>query len=466
MEKHIQRSILRGLLLLVCPFSAAHGEELTVGKSADFATVQEAVNAASPGDNIVIHDHEDDEKVTLTTDGTEDKRIVLSALPDVVFRGRIVMRGNYWDVSDLTIIDAGDGDSDTIRIQADHNRLLRLDISGGNRDGIDGGGNNNQVLDSLIHNFDAGDSDAHCIVLNPGAENWTISGNQLFDCSGDGIQLFSQGPERTILNTRIENNDIYYTGSIKRTENALDIKNANGLVIAGNRMFGFDSNKVVVFQKAPANIDMHCNQIYSGANGIEFRGEDGGIVENVNFSNNLIYGIEGYALKFDDAHNATVFHNTFVDIGSDGLRIEGEGLQGGALQNNLWVRTGNIDGGSFDADHNGFFAVKKNAIASSTNVNADPILDDQRKITPGSPMENAGIDVGLPFADTAPDLGAHEIGEDPCSSLNRPIPNGKTKQNSGCQATTNTTPSNWWLACLLFALCLRPRPRTHTTALG
>jgi hypothetical protein len=96
--------------------------------------------------------------------------------------------------------------TDAIRISGGYNRIVAIDLHGGDRDGIDGGGIGNEVRDSSIHDFDAGESDAHCIVLNPGAEDWVIAGNQLFDCSGDSIQLYAAAAARDIRNVRIERN--------------------------------------------------------------------------------------------------------------------------------------------------------------------------------------------------------------------------------------------------------------------
>ncbi len=112
----------------------------------------------------------------------------------------------------------------------------------------------------------------------------------------------------------------------------------------------------------------------------------------------------------------TSLNNTFVTAAKDGLRIEGAGLAGGAVRNNLWVDTGNVDTGSFDADHNGYFNAPTD-IASSSDVNGDPLLDAQYRLMSGSPMIDVGVDVGLGFVGSAPDLGFSESGDlDPCAA--------------------------------------------------
>lgn len=400
------------LVILVAP-TLAHAAELSVGSGQTHATVQQAVDAAQPGDVILVHDGAYTEDVDITSSGDEAARITLrpadGASPTLT--GRMTIDGAFWDIVGLTLV-ARPG-ARGIRLRGDDNRILGVELSGGEQNGIDGGGLRNEVRDSHIHDFDAGDSDAHCIVLNPGAEDWVIAGNDIHDCSGDCLQLYSQGVETSIKNLTVENNHLYFTGAISRTENAIDVKNGDGIVIRNNRMHGFPDNKVVVFQKGPINIELSCNEMYDGFTGVEFRGEDGGVVENVVFTRNLMHDFTSYALKFDGTQLAQVFNNTFVSIGSDGLRIEGAGLDSGAIRNNLWVDTGNVDAGSFDASHNGYFNASTD-IAGEGDVTGDPLLDAAYRLEDGSPMIDAGLDVGLPLVGVAPDIGWHELGLDGC----------------------------------------------------
>lgn len=424
------------LCLLLLP-SVAQAADLNVGSGQTYATVQEAVDAAQPGDVILVHDGSYVEDVDITSSGDANARITLqpadAASPTIT--GRITIDGDFWDITGLTLI-ARPG-ARGIRLRGDDNRILGVELSGGDDNGIDGGGRGNEVRDSHIHDFDAGASDAHCIVLNPGAEDWVIAGNDIHDCSGDCLQLFSQGVETSIKNLLVENNHLHFTGAIMRTENAIDVKNGDGVVIRNNRMHGFPDNKVVVFQKGPVNIELSCNEMYDGFTGVEFRGEDGGTVQNVVFTRNVMHDFSSYALKFDGTEQADVFNNTFVAIGSDGLRIEGAGLDGGAVRNNLWVDAGNVDAGSFDASHNGYSNASTD-IGGPDDVTGAPLLDAMYQLQDGSPMIDAGLDVGLPFAGGAPDIGWHELGGDGCD-----VPMGGTGgagSGTGGSSTTGAGP--------------------------
>ncbi len=425
--------------------TTAFAADLHVGAGQTYATVQEAVDAAAAGDVILVHAGQYDGDVDTTAVGTDSARITLQAAGDgeAVINGRVTLDGDYWDVTGLTFVARAGADG--FRVRGDHNRLIDIELSGGDSDGVDGSGIGNEVRDSRIHNFDAGASDAHCIVLNPGAEEWVIAGNELYDCSGDTIQLYASTFERTIIDVRIEYNVMYFTGALSRTENALDVKNADGLVVFGNVMYGFPDNKVVVFQKGPANIDMQCNVMFDGFTGVEFRAEDGGTVENVIFARNLMHDYSSYALKFDGTVGAEVYNNTFVDIGNDGLRIELAGLDGGSVRNNLWLRTGNVDTGNFAADHNGFFEVGNNAISSGSDVEADPLLDTDYYLGAGSPMIDMGVDVGLPFAGAAPDIGWFESeleGCDIASSSSSGTGGGSTSSGTGGGTSSGSSSSS------------------------
>lgn len=392
--------------------------DLPVGPGQTYTTIGDAVADAMPGDVITVAAGEYTEDLDLSKSGARGAPIRIEAVREgaAVLIGSIELDGSDWELVGLAVqVPAG---TDGISVGGSRNLFLRLDLTGGDRDGIDGGGTDNTVQDSVIHGFDGGDADAHCIVLNPGAERWTITGNELFDCSGDGVQLYADAATRTILDTTIEDNLIYYTGAIVRTENAVDVKDADGLVIRRNVMWGFPDNKTLVFQKGPANIEVSCNVMSDGFTGVEFRAEDGGTVENVVFAHNSMTGFTQYALKFDGVVGADVHDNTFVGIDGDGLRLEGLSVEAALVRNNLWVSTTQIENdGDVTADHNGFWMVDDVQIGSATDVLADPMLDADLRLMAGSPMIDAGVDVGWPFEGAAPDIGWDELDGDPCGEL-------------------------------------------------
>jgi hypothetical protein len=392
--------------------------DLDVGAGQRYATISDAVAVAMPGDVVHVHPGTYAESLDLAGSGAKGMPIRIESVEAgmAILQGTIGIGGSDWEIVGLTIqAPAGD---DTIEPQGARILLEGLEVSGGDRDAVDGGGTDVTIRDCSIHDMDNGDNDAHCIVLNPGAERWTIENNELYDCSGDGVQLYSDDVERSILDTRIVGNLIYKTGAIARMENAIDVKNGEGILIRGNVMYGFDTNKTLVFQKGPAQIEVSCNDMRDGFTGVEFRGEDGGTIEGVVFAHNLMAGYDQYTLKFDGTVGAEIYNNTFVDVVGDGLRLEIETLQQGIVRNNLWVNASEIENdGDMMFDHNGFWNVESNGIASDSDVNADPLLDADHRLMPGSPMIDAGVDVGLPAAGNAPDIGWDEVDGDPCGDV-------------------------------------------------
>jgi hypothetical protein len=382
--------------------------------------ISQALAGAQPGDVVQLASGTYTEDLNLDGGGTAAQPITLKGQSGSVLVGHIEIGGNYFRLEGF-VQQSPTGGKDAIKLSGDHNVITGIELVGSaddDGDGIDGGGIGNEVHNSHIHGFvgkdSAGDiADAHCIVLNPGAEDWIIQDNELHDCSGDGVQLYASDPARDIKNVHIEGNTIYWSQAISLMENAVDVKNADGLFIVGNTMYGFTGNKTLVFQKGPANIHVSCNQMYGGFTGVEFRGE-GGTVENVEFTRNLMHDYTDYALKFDGTLNASVFNNTFANAAKDGLRIEGAGLDGGTVRNNLWVETGSIDSGAYTADHNGYFNTATD-MASPSDVNGDPLLDADFHLVAGSPMLDKGVDVGLPFTGSSPDIGFHELGGEPCA---------------------------------------------------
>ncbi len=394
--------------------------DLDVGAGQTYATISDAVAVAAAGDTVRVHPGTYAENLDLSTSGAEGMPIRIESVRagQAVLQGAIEIDGSDWEIVGL-VVEAPLG-TDTIKPNGARILLEGLEVSGGDRDGVDGLGVDVTIRDCAIHDMDGVDRDAHCIVLSPGAERWRIEGNELWDCSGDGVQLYSKDAERSIRDTAIVGNLIYKTGAVARMENAVDVKNGEGILVRGNVMYGFDTNKTIVFQKGPASIEVSCNEMRDGFTGVEFRGERG-TIEDVVFAHNLMVGYEQYALKFDGVVGAQVYNNTFVDVTGDGLRLEEESLQQGIVRNNLWVNTDSVESdGDMVFDHNGFWNVPDNQIPGDADVNADPLLDAQYRLGDGSPMIDAGVDVGLPSAGAAPDIGWDEVDGDPCADIEMP----------------------------------------------
>ena len=385
-----------------------------------------------PGDTLLLRGGTYTEGIALPRDGSSGKRLVIRAYPNekpVISTSGAVLTLNrdYWLIEGLTF-DHQNAATDAARISGSHNIIRRCEFRHGQRDGIDASGSsrNNVIESCTIHDFVwKPGSDAHGIVINPGAQDWAIRNNIIYNCGGDGIQLYADDSTPVAdysKNISITGN-IFYTTLGSDSENALDFKGVDGCLVEANEMYGF-ANKAWVVQKGCRNITGRYNRIHDSQRGMEFRGEGGKTQANIRLFKNVLYNIQAYyAVKFDGVANVEMANNTIANIKATCLRIEGEGVQGGYFRNNLIYQAEAPSlAATFDCqfDHNGWFrALPKNLSGAGDRSGDDPRFTNAAAsdftLQANSPAVDAGVNVGLAFKGVAPDLGAYELGEIPLS---------------------------------------------------
>jgi hypothetical protein len=363
-----------------------------------------------------------------------NEKVILTGASGV----RITINKDYWTFDGL-IIDQANLPTRAVSIAAKHIIIKNAEIRNGQRDGISiGHAAFVTIQDSYIHNFMRIENgqriDAHCIVLNTGARQTTtdikIHRNRIERCSGDGMQIY--GVTGQPISTYAKNIEIidntFSDGTAEPglTENALDFKAGDTVVVRGNTMTGYQNNKTIVVQKGCRNITVEYNILSYGLSGLEMRQEGGlnFLQKNPRVIGNIVHHMRTYALKFDGVVNATVVHNTLAYIGAEPLRFESTlgssapSVHGGLIKNNLIYVTSasprlqapltNIDVG-----YNGWFQAGAGDFSRSTDTKGpdpffvNPALDDYH-LQLGSPAIDAGTAVGLAFFGAAPDLGALE----------------------------------------------------------
>jgi hypothetical protein len=258
-----------------------------------------------------------------------------------------------------------------------------------------------------------------------------IQRNTIESCSGDGLQIFGetgQDPSTFAKNIEIVDNtflDGTTDTQLGLTENALDFKAGDTVLVKGNTMSGYKNNKTVVVQKACRNITFENNILLNGDRGIEMRQEGGEnfIQENLTVIGNIFEGMEGYALKFDGVRNISVLHNTFVNIQGNSIFFESSlgssvpSAENGLVQNNLMFLSGSgrikDPISNIDIGYNGWFQSTPDDLSDPTDIlGSDPQFVDpennQFDLQATSPAIDKGTPVGLPFSGAAPDLGARE----------------------------------------------------------
>ena len=416
---------------------------------APFHTIQEGLNHLAPGDTLWLRGSKEgarvyNENLVLPISGTVSQPITVTVYPAerVMLTGttgtRLRIDKDYWTFDGLLIDQAGLA-ADAIKINAQHIAIKNAEIRNGHRDGISiEEAGFVTIQDSYIHDFmwvsDGQRLDAHCIIIktnrSPNITNITIHQNMIERCSGDGIQVFGvtgQDVSTYAKNIVITNNTFIDGTTVPGlTENALDVKAANTVVVHGNTMTGYKNNKAIVIQKGCRNITVEDNIISHGLSGIEMR-QEGGLAflqANHRVVGNLLHHLASYALKFDGVEDVVVIHNTLAHLGTEAFRFESSlgtsvpAVNRGMIKNNLIFAAGKAPTGvarlsQVEVGFNGWFLATPSGMSSpSDTTGTEPLFTDitngRYALQAGSTAIDAGTSVGRAFIGSAPDLGAFE----------------------------------------------------------
>lgn len=359
--------------------------------------ILDAIANASPGDKILVHagNYSFNTTIRLTSSGTSAMVISLVAHPDDATRPKfdfssmaenssnrgISLSGDYWHVKGIDVFAAGDNG---MNISGDNNVIEFCTFSENADSGlqIGGGGSNNTILNcDSYYNADASveNADGFACKLDAGTGNKFI-GCRAWQNLDDGWDGYLRGADD--ITTYYENcwafkNGILKNGSVGGgdgngfktggSDDKLLKHNAiyKNCIAAGNVVDGFDHNSnrgdITLF---------NCSGYNNGRN-INF--VSGNIANSLIIKNSLSLGGSG------DSYLATS-----TDI-----------------TNNSWQ-----DGLSATVED--FVSLDGDLLKSPRN--ADGSLPDIGflKLIPGSDLIDKGVDVGLPFNNAAPDLGAFE----------------------------------------------------------
>jgi hypothetical protein len=389
-------------------------------------SIQKGLDNIGAGDTLYVRGDSQGRIYQETLDfpsGTSSKPVSLKAYPGekviVKTSSKMGMSGSYMVIEGIVFDHQNDG-SDFFSIKGNYITFRNCEIRNGARDLFDVSGDYLTIDDSVIHDAKWSGGDAHCVVANPGTKGLTLRGNTIYNCGGDGLQMYASDSTSTSsysTDLLVEGNTFYnqpgFTG-----ENALDFKGVNNALIKNNEMYGFSTNKAFVVQKGPSNIHVENNVIHDSHRGVEFRGEAGKSQSGQKFIGNVLYNFDEYALKFDDVSDSVVYHNTIDNGGGDSIRIEGGGLKNSKIKNNLIYNTGSpkTEGMSnVEHDHNGWFSSSAGGLSGTGDITgSNPGFvnagSHDYHLTSTSPAIDKGVDVGLPYSGSAPDLGAYEYG--------------------------------------------------------
>lgn len=390
-------------------------------------SINDKLKVLQPGDTLLVRAGTYNESLSLPRDGQSGKYLVLKAYPNekpiITNSTTLLTLSKQWWLIQGLIFDQQGAASDAIKISGSNSILRGCELRNGKKDGIDGdkGSTNITIENCAIYDFvNQPGVDAHGIVVDPGAIGWKILKNKIYNCGGDCIQIYAEDthPVSDYSKDFTISGNTFYTTLGSNSENGLDFKGIDGCVVDGNELYGFQ-NKAWVVQKGCRNITGSNNIIHDSERGIEFRGEGGKSQENIKLVRNVLYNIQKYyVIKFDYVANVELYHNTLANSPVIAIRVEGQGISSGKMQNNL---ISNCGGASVSAtfnvtsNYNGWFNSDAGDMAGANDVTgSDPKFVNAAqanfRLASASPAKDKGVNIGLPFTGARPDLGAYEIG--------------------------------------------------------
>ena len=415
-------------------------------------SISDQINAASPSSVITLEARTYSEDLIITHSGTSSSPITLrgAGIDQTIIHGRIVLTNS---ASSIVIeglsIDASDSGEDGIRLTANnaHITLRNLHLYDGKSSGhygirVGDGSSDILIEDCHVHHFTGGGTDSHGIGIMA-ARNVTVRRCKIHDNQGDGVQSNTQDAGLSsprASNILIEANEIY-----SNTENAIDIKSTLGVQVIGNTIYhyrpsGSSDGTAIQVQYGARDVVVSANTVWDAVQGLEVtRGRKNGsdypeAPDQIKLHHNYFHDTvldsaastgSGNGITLRAGSNIQVYNNTFARIANTGLYL---GKASSEKASNVDVRNNVLQGAANDADFSDPASSTPNLIFDYNHYSTgkvdgktlahwlgqsvekhassgDPALDANGAPSAGSPLTDSGVNVGLPFSDSAPDRG-------------------------------------------------------------
>lgn len=356
---------------------------------ADFATIQEALDVAGPGDTVEVAAGLYFEQIEFPTSGTVGSPIVLrpqegatpildgsgaSAQNMVLINSKSYLRIEGFEIRNHLGVSDGSG----IRVLGSARGVEIVgnvihDIRGSDAMGITVYGNEPQPIEDLVIQgnqiFDCEPAHSEALVLNGNVRAFVIADNVVRDVNNIGIDMIGGELDIQPDPTLVAREGVVRGNVVERANSDYEGGYAGGIYVDGGRDIVIENNRV-----SESDIGL---EIGAENNGLVTRDV---IVRNNVFSFNekagiAVGGFEAAAgrANFNQIRGNTFFHNNTVGENGQGTHFPGGGIaelwfqygEGNVVEGNLVVAgpenflVASFDPGSvsaFEIDHNLYFS--------------------------------------------------------------------------------------------------------------
>jgi hypothetical protein len=381
-------------------YVATNGSDTGTGSESDpFLSIVKAVSMVQTGETIFVRGGTYNlvATIVIAKSGSNVSPISLFAFPGehpiLDFSGQsfgssnrgITLTGSYWNLKGLNIAGAGDNG---MSIAGGSYNIIENCSFYRNRDTglqLDNGASNNRIINcDSYYNADPpdyGDADGFAAKMSVGSGNYFYGCRAWKNCD-DGWDGYLRGTDD--VSTSLENCWAFENGYF---ENGTDAgANANG---NGFKMGGSD--------------DKTLKHNFTLKNCLAFKNKSKGFDQNNNMGSMILYNCTGYnnvvadfRIKTALASGKVLIVKNCVDLG----KIAEIGSFAEQVKNS-WMPP-------FVVTPSDFTSIDASPAYGLRKENGDLPDMDFMHLAPGSDLIDAGVDVGLPFTGSLPDLGCFE----------------------------------------------------------